>query len=927
MIELNSTLEEDIKTNYSNKNIINIFVSNISSDSSKNVDTILYDSIVSTQNTIYIEGNYDGFTGYLAVNHEVIKVLSSSYNGSYTSCEVVRGMYKTYPNTHFKNNIIRSVEYLPNTTNVTVRKQSDVASNDLFKPVLTSSRITIYDEDISKWNTWSNTNEYNVSINKYVYIYVGFGNYCVRESTGYITEFYTSSKDKQAIIEFSSKLNLYYEKNINTVASYKNIDLISFFHYVLDIPLNMIKYADYNNSDDFTNIDYITLKDYETYGDLIVFLCKAKNIRISFDSLENLVISSTIKKTNINNYATENVSLRDLADIDTNTEKALIINNVTCNFLERKPLKNRADFIITKTDWILNEAYWEDGGSWIDDEVWYDDIGSIPDYYNRLKHIRPFKFSSVFAEILNEESWNEFNIYLAEDIKYFQIGNYIIIKDIVTGMEFVTAVTNINTSTNEVTVICGFDKDKEVDYKGKINYLYANGFADTRQYNVYYNIIEMPFVWALNINDSSDDLKVPILPQETISYAGQFGTATSGDTEFSGIVEEINNIYGTFDNTTLKYNQDISQNVPLYIQTNKVDKIGTDESEYWVYKSFDNSNITVNVEEDSTGENDFIVEISNTMTVSNTSTETPLSVSLSVIRVNNCNIYNVGDVLVLDDSNVGKTYYDNNKTTKYIVSAKFIDSDDFHYIKVDKPYPTAKINSTEPSDNYTFKRYYYTDIIHLNELRIRGNPVMQKEQPYSYSNPTSISKYNSRDYEINGDFVNLADVKLLFDSITNEYAGTSEDSTKFIIPITLTHRFDFELLDIITITDSRITKLNNKKAIIVSKSYSSSNLLQYNYEALLIGDYEPSETNVTLIDTITYSPISFPTYDHTLNSDLNVNVIDDSNSIITVTTANYGIITALRIDRTSYLGFNKTNFTDGVNVLEMNLSGATKQLQ
>jgi len=929
MINLNEELRSAIN-NYNSLGVVKVFVSNINIDSTKNIDTTLYQDISDTQGRIQINGNYDGYKGYLAIDHEIIKVNATYYNGAggFTICVSERGMEKTKPQSHSKDSIIRSVELLRTSTSdsldFNIKKESEVAQNQLFQPVLTNSSLTIYEEDTSKWVTFSDSKQYLVRQNKYVYIYIGYGEYCVRETTGYITDFYTSSKDQQVVINFTSKLNLWYDKNIDYIKTYKNLDLRTFFSSLLGLPLDSVKYAEYNQSSDFSKIDYVTLKDYDNYGDLIVEVCKSKNIRINFDALENLIISTTVKKESINNYIStaENidVGIRNLTDIDANTENTMIFNNINCNFLKRKALKNRNDFIINSSDWILAEGVWNDLGLWKDYAVWYDTTKEAIAGRGQLKYIRNFNATITNATILsNDGSWKEFDIIVSNDVKYFQIGSLLIIQDKITGFEFRVSVTN--KTENIITCIGGFDKDKEIDYVGKIDHLISQGFNTDRQFSVYYNLIEMPYVWALNIDDISDSLKIPILPNEEISYSAQYGTAELADVDFSGIVEENDIIFGTFNNSQLKYNRDFAQQIPVYLQTNKLKIEGEGQEQISKYSSFDNSNIELTVSYDETGRNDFNISIKNTMSGSY-SVHSPLKTQLRVLTVLNIGNYNVGDVLVLDNSNEGKTYYNDLKNEKWKITAKFIDEDSLdNYIVVDKNYPTEEIGSTNSYHNYTFKRYNYNTIIHLNELRVRGNPVLEATEPYNAKNQLSIENYGQKDFEISGDIANIDDVKLLFNSLKNEYSGLDAESSPIIIPFSTTHRFDFEVGDLVRITDSVVTKLNNRIGIIISKNYYSSNLLEFNYDALLISSYEPYPEDVNLTQVIEYKPVSFATYDPIPNSDINSTGQETGNSIITVTSDNFGYITALKIDRSAYKGTTKNKSSDVTNSIELQVQG------
>lgn len=930
MIKINNELREHIN-NYNSKIILKAFVSNINVDTDKNLDTVLYGAVDSTQNNIFVVGDYGSFEGYVALNHEIMKVTDSNYVSSsdYTELTVKRGSHKTKPQSHYENNIVRSIELLRTSTSDTldfsISKKSDVAENQLFQPILTNNTLTIYEEDVSKWVNYSGRNEYLVRPNKYIYIYVGYDDYCVRETTGYITDWYSSSKEMEVTINFTSKLNLWYDKSIDYIKVYKNLDMKSFFSELLDLPIEQIKYAKYNDSDDFSNIEYVTLKDYKTYGDLIVEVCKSKNIRIAFDALENLIISTTVKKQNINNWisSAENidVGIRELTDIDTNTQDAMIFNNINCNFLKRKPLKNKKDFIVEGSDWILNEGVWNDLNYWRDEATWYDTYFEAISGIGKLKYIKEFNSGATSAIILsNDGSWQEFDFLVGTDVKYFQIGSQLILKDRDTELEFVVKVTNKNENT--ITCIGGFDKDKEIDYVGKIDYLISLGFNSIRDFIVYYNIIEMPYVWGLTIDESSDNLKIPILPNETITYSAKYGTPNLADIEFSGIVEENDNIFGTFTNLELKYNQDHAQQIPVYLQTNKLKIEGIDQEQIYKYSSFDNSNIELKISYDETGENDFNIGIKNTLNTGGVLIDTPLKTNRRLLEVSSISYFSVGDVLVLDESNLGKSYYNDLQNEKWTITSKFIDEDSGdNYIMLDKNYPTEEIGSTEPSQNYTFKRYYYSTIIHLNELRVRGNPVMQSVEPYNSKNETSIENYGMKTFEISGDIATIDDMKLLFNSLKNEYSGLDDDTTPLIVPFSTTHRFDFEVGDIVRLTDSVITKVNNRIAVIVSKDYNSSNALEFNYEAILISSYEPFAEDVNLTQVINYQPVKFATYDSIPNSDINSNQQESGNSIITIQSDNFGYITALRIDRTSYRGFTKNQNSDNTNNIEVTMEG------
>jgi hypothetical protein len=68
----NYTKLQSANTSKQLQNTSFIMLSNCNIDSSKNINSNLYNTISSTQTSIQINGNYNGYTGYIIIENEIL---------------------------------------------------------------------------------------------------------------------------------------------------------------------------------------------------------------------------------------------------------------------------------------------------------------------------------------------------------------------------------------------------------------------------------------------------------------------------------------------------------------------------------------------------------------------------------------------------------------------------------------------------------------------------------------------------------------------------------------------------------------------------------------------------------------------------------------------------------------------------------------
>lgn len=443
-----------------------------------------------------------------------------------------------------------------------------------------------------------------------------------------------------------------------------------------------------------------------------------------------------------------------------------------------------------------------------------------------------------------------------------------------------------------------------------------------RYFRMYYQISSLPDVWSLTLKEGDNEqktsnLKYLIAPEETVEFFGEYGAVQRGQETFSGIVEENENIFGTFTNNELLYNKDLQQQIPIYIQTNKyTNESSVDDNDFQLYYDYDNSELTVKIEPDNSNDNDFRILLTNNNTRIELDEILPNRVKDNALFLPTTNTLKVGDIIMLSNLNDGKTYYtDVTKVKKYkVISVNEIENQKVVFLN--ENYPTNSFNSSNSSDNYYFNTFNEEAFIELNQIKIKGNPVMETIQPYNYKNTISQDDYGVIDYEINGDIIDLETLKIHIDNIQTVYDGSG--NAVFPFTFNLPKYLQIEAGDAVRVTETYYLKVTDEPVLILDKAYSSTSN-EYVYKAILIGDYTPTGVDINLNSSIKYQPINFPEYYYNDDQDVRLTSQDTSSDFLTTEIAGYGYAEATKIPISAFFGVSLVSGTDQTSFNSLNI--------
>lgn len=160
----------------------------------------------------------------------------------------------------------------------------------------------------------------------------------------------------------------------------------------------------------------------------------------------------------------------------------------------------------------------------------------------------------------------------------------------------------INEST--ITVMCGYDKDYQLNYWGRHKYLDSLGYVDKpMDLQLFYVRNEFPYVYEYKRGDTTSTMQYPLLPAETLNFEGDFGGINIENKQFAKIVDSIDTIYGKhfgkydpFKNEIipleLMYSREYHVPIPVYVRFNKM----TPSEDKLQYVTYDNRDVCVDIQ-------------------------------------------------------------------------------------------------------------------------------------------------------------------------------------------------------------------------------------------------------------------------------------------------------------------------------------------
>lgn len=936
------------------------FINGINKTSSKNFITTLYSLAIGTDTNIFVNGNYAGYTGYIIIKNEVMIVSSSTWDGTKTTMAVTRQALGTVKETSYAiGTTIYPVDLFKRLANYKYSQQSDGSESDLFGVNMDTGSVVIYDEPI-KWSKFNASKEYNYKNRKKVFLFEGINGQYIKRFEGLTYRKTNNNVKKSITIDFKSDLSKFWEENITQTKVYYNNTIKE----VLEDLFTgyTVSYINNTNESDYIKLTNFKTSKYSTYGDLLNGISKLTLTRIRFTEDNRILVTSDLVQSNISPTVTLN---KKILDIDDSDSSQIVFNKVSSTYYEKKENYNVEDF---KDGSVLRRVY--------------------------------FSKSKNYTTLTNFITNNIFQTLTLTGVEtsYIQIGDYVLIVDDASPLEFWGMATNI--SQTSVDVVLGMDKDYLWYNRGRIDNITNNtGSITLSSFTLYYGKRELPIVWryARSIGDEDRDsnLQYPICPPiistsytlvaeisssqtifdivgninnynkyiliesewmkvESAIYnsgtgnttlvvdRGQFNTtpvihlvgtsvyklelldieeiygsfsfSNVGDKEYAGIVGRIENIWGWHSNSHLYYNRLYRQSqidIPIYAMTNKISNTTNDSNQVIKYTSFNNADINIGIERASDNNNDFKMTILNSMTpilFSSLTSYTPITVNSSVLEVSST-IYNsakAGNILILSpvtditDDRYG--IYTTEKNTKWTVQGKF-EADSKYYIYLNMPYPPLTSDG-----NYDFYMIDNSKIIHLNELSIRGNPIMQIKQEFSETNYDSVEVYGTNEFNIEAESYSDIDFKKVVDYLKNTYAGIDTTNTRYRFKIELPTRLDLEVGDAVYLTDSLYYGITNLKCLITAIDVSSNDAKRTSkYTLISIGDYTVNPNNITYKSTLNYSNVVIPQYTHTGREGTTQQMVVDDGKIVSLTDSITG-------ELISFKEVSTTTFTASVSI-------------
>lgn len=835
-----------------------------------NVDTKIEEVI--SENSIKIIGRFENIDKkYAMCGTELIKINSSQIEDEFTIINIERRQFNTRGN-FYKGSKFRTVVVIDDTSDVILTNwefedtTGSVASS-LFPVELGSGTITVK-SDLSLWSPHSIYQKYKVRNRKTVaYIFKGMDNIKVLKFTTLVSKvrFNTRGKSEpnKIILDIKTKLAQWYDKDIVINKQLKGTTPKEFFKLIFDMNDNEVYYAEGVDENSFPKINNLHTKEYTTISELLKAYCQ-NGVRFCFDREEKVKIFGDFKVDTIN---TDRVLEYDITDSMLTEDEQMIYNTINTQSVQRQTLYNFEDLDNKYVKFFKVKNNVVNSNKMID----INDSGDIA-----VKSI----------EIIDEDLHSS-----------VQLKDYVLFKRTVAPFEeFYARVIAIESENKVIVVPILYDKDFKLFNYGKNTYLQNLLVTQSCMMDLYYVRKELPMIFKLTRKKGEDEvdssLMMPLLPRvdgET-KYQNEinctFGSASNLKIgSYTGIVEEIDKIYGIWDNSKLLYNMELTQfsnteYPPIFALSNKLNERLTSENVPILnYTTFDNSDLLVEITRPSDNSCDAVLKLSNTKSVNS---DIDLYIGKEINRVGNRILqvedltpYKLGDVLIVnrpeDLSPQEETEFDEILSTiRWTIIGKETQTNDSdgsrkHYIFLDSNF--AKRQQT--GKVYEFTKFPNTSIVFLQELYFRGNPVIEYSQDIvgfskgvSIDGDTSKELYGEKKYELDSKQLNKENLKLLMGYILDNFQATTPQTTKFNVPISVFNALDLELLDVVKINDPVYTQIKeDMKWVIVSISMKGgTNEIQL--KLLNINSENTKPYKIDIKDVIEYNPVEIPNYDH-----------------------------------------------------------------
>ena len=842
-----------------------IVIANI--DKRNNVDTRVSEIGV---DYISIEGKYENVTGYAMIGSDLVKIVSSEIIESNTKLTIEKGQYGVKGTftvgSHFRTVVVVDDDSDIQLLSWEFEDTTGSPSSSLFPVELGTGTISVK-SDLKLWSPHSTEQKYKVRTRKSIaYIFKGMGDKRVLKFTTVITKigFNTRGKKEPNKIKLTIKTKLaqWYDKDVVINKQLKGTTPKEFFKMVFDLTDDEVYYAEGVSEESFPKINNLHTKEYSTMSELLQAYCQ-NGIRFCFDREEKVKIFGDF---NIDGINTDRIFEYDITDFMFTEDEQMIYNTINTQSYQRQTLYN------------------------------FEDLDNK--YVKFFKVKRNAINSNQFMTVADNGDWNVQTLEIVDEEVHssLQLKDYVLLKRTVEPyLEFYARVIAIESDNRVILTPLLYDKDYKLLNYGKYNYLAQYLVNNSCPMDLYYVKEELPMVFKYTRNKNGEEvdssLAMPLLPRvdgET-KYQTEtnitFGCASDLKIgNYTGIVEEIDSIYGTWDSSKLLYNRELTQfsnngYPPIFALTNKLEERLTESGTPILnYTHFDNSDFLLQVERPSDNSFDAVLKMSNTKSV-NSSIDLYVGKEIGrfgnkILQVEELQPYKIGDVLIVnrpDDLNTQEeTEFDETLSSiRWTITAKEtqVSSDGTrkHYIYVDSNF--AKRQQT--GKVYEFTKFPNWSVVFLQELYFRGNPVIEYTQDVvglskgtSIDGDTSNELYGEKTYDIDSKQLNKENLKLLMGYILEHFQATKPENTKFTIPISVYNALDVELLDVVKVKDPVYSQIQEDMQWVVVSVSAKGGTNEMELTLLNVNSKNTEPYKIDIKDVIEYTPVEIPTYDH-----------------------------------------------------------------
>lgn len=846
-----------------NTNNFRIYINNIKSNRSLNIDTFLID--ISLTGTLIIDGYYPYIepNQLFVVGTEVVKMISYTTNKTEKKTElVVERAYNHCVRTDLlKGDIVCSVEEFTLKVNSYQYSNKMDLSNNPFSTYFGSGYVRITDE-IKKWNMLSNVSEkYNYTNYKTkIFIFEGYEEKVILTFRGYLKKLSfsrTVSDKRQITLNMVDQLGSYWNKDLINKKFIKNKTIDEMLSDLFKIPKEKIYFKHIDKSR-YPIIENLTIADYKNYSQ-IVELFANNGIRMFFTPRGHLHIFCEALDNDLLRTDTLLTDVENLTDISLSDDSQLVFNFANIDYKKQFP--------------------------------YYDLDKGVNYRYNMEVTITPILYMETGQYFTKE--FDIVNTHLASKVSLDVYGrpSVCMIKDKLTGIEVICEPINIE--GDRVTFVpIGLHNDTGLLEFGKGKYLYDLGFNVVRTWTIYYVQGNLPTVFALantnaqNKSAKTNNLEIPITPiilnDDGTEFRNlnkkmklQFGSPQNlKDLEYTNSYEGVDRIIGTWKGgIDLLYSKEWEQSqrgLDVFVNTSRLSRTGINSQQLPIYDTFDNSGFDLwlyNPSENDTEVNSqFINTLKRTVNLND----------LPKISFNRGEL--IGDKA--------------SKSTQAIINAYVEPNDILFPVKLLTGYtPHERIKFEEMKaggieircvatstyngetvihyNNPLFEHIEYAkisvkDIVYLQNYYIKLNPVVQSSHNFYYSNQESIDLYDGKkQFTLDRTIFNENYTRHLLSYVFNAYKGTDYESIKYVLPINTLKKLEYELYDLVKIKDKTVTDIDvNKLFLIIGKTvtFEGSRKIEYNLLNLYNKKVTLLDLNYSQVEK--FNPLTDPTYNH-----------------------------------------------------------------